>query len=211
MLKKFLFTLIFILFFILLFNIDVFGVEITFTDKNDNDIIVELPAELETRNNIVCQSGNTVVLLSTSVNNFQLYFSSSTWFNYQNSRCYARIFYYDYDTNSFIFQSTNYHISSNVLNSNGFKCLYCTPNFLVFCQHDDGGYFDDNELIGYNSDYTLSLEYEVIDSGYRIFTNWFALELGIQGYWNLYIWTLDDPYTPLEDCDPVRWFWLGVF
>lgn len=212
MLKKFLFTLIFILFFILLFNIDVFGFEVSFTDKDDNEIIAVTDGNLSFQNYAICQSGDTIVLINTSVDKLNLRFSNSTWTNkFDGGRLYVHIYYYDSESNSFIFKANYFGIDSSILTSNGFSCLYCTTNFLIYCEHDDYGFFADHQVIGYTSNYTLSLEYEVIDSGYRIFTNFFAIEQGIQGYWNPYIWTLDDPYTPLEDCDPVRWFWLGVF
>lgn len=202
MLKKFVFILFFILFFLILFNLDLFAVDITFTDKDFNELSVSLPEDISSKNFIICQSTSTVVLITTDKESLQLYFGNNSYTNYNTYRLYVDIYYFDYDTNSFVYQKNEFFIRKSVLSSDGFSCLYCSENFLVYCQHDDYGFFSDNELIGYNSFYNLSVNYEVIENGYRIYTNYFNYN-GIQPYWTAYIWTLDSTYIPLEDCNPI--------
>ena len=146
MLKKFVFILFFILFFLILFNLDLFAVDITFTDKDFNELSVSLPEDISSKNFIICQSTSTVVLITTDKESLQLYFGNNSYTNYNTYRLYVDIYYFDYDTNSFVYQKNEYFIKKSVLPSDGFSCLYCSENFLVYCQHDDYGFFSDIEL-----------------------------------------------------------------
>lgn len=205
--KKLFYLFLFIILFLFLFTINNFANNsISFQDKEGNEFNITLPEKIisDKYNFFIAQSSDNFYLIATKYNYAQLYFSNDTYFNYNDKRAYFDIYYFNYDTNSFYFVKNNFYINANLLYSNGFKLLYISDDFPLFCQHDDGGYFKDNETLGYHSNYELSVSFSFIDGYYRIYTNWFDFNSGIQKYWGSYIWLSDEPYIPLEDCDPIE-------
>lgn len=207
MLKKVLFIILFIILFILLFQLDTFATDISFEDMSGNKITTALPEDLPfTDNYFIGQFDNIISLISTENENLGFYFKKydiSPYYNHE--KVYINEWCYSYETNSFEFYSRRRYFGSGVEpSSSHFSILYCSPDFYIFCEHDDYGFFSDNEILAYNSNYSLDITSEQLDNSYRLFTNYFSPN-GIQPYWTAYIWTLsEEEYKPLEECDPIE-------
>lgn len=207
MLKKVLFIILFFILFILLFQLDTFATDISFEDMSGNKITTALPEDLpSTDNYFIGQFDNIISLISTENENLGFYFKKydiSPYYNHE--KVYINEWCYSYETNSFEFYSRRRYFGSGVEpSSSHFSILYCSPDFYIFCEHDDYGFFSDNEILAYNSNYILDITSEQLDNSYRLFTNYFSPN-GIQPYWTAYIWTLsEEEYKPLEECDPIE-------
>lgn len=207
MLKKCLFILLFFILFVLLFQLDVFATDITFEDSYGNKITTSLPEDLpSTHNFIIIRTKTFTSLISTDKNNLGFYFDTFDIFtNFNNERTYVKEWNYNYDTNSFIWNNDRYYFGGGGRHpSSDFDIYYCSSDFYVYCQHDIDGLFADNEVLAYDSNYTLDITSEYLGTSYRLYTNYFS-EKGIQPYWTAYIWTLsEEEYKPLEECSPIE-------
>lgn len=205
--KKVLFIILFFILFILLFQLDVFAAEISFEDNSGTEITTSLPEDLSSTDNyFIAQAKSSVFLISTDKYNVGLYFSTfDVYTNYNEARLYTNQWLYNYDTNSFGTKNNNFYFGGGGRHpSSDFSILYCSTDFYVYCEHDDDGLFSDNEILGYDSNYSLNITSEYTDNSYRLYTNYFSPN-GIQPYWTAYIWTLsEEEYKPLEECSPIE-------
>lgn len=205
--KKVLFIILFFILFILLFQLDVFAAEISFEDNSGTEIITSLPEDLSSTDNyFIAQAKSSVFLISTDKYNVGLYFGTfDVYTNYNQERLYTNQWLYNYDTNSFGTKNSNFYFGGGGRHpSSDFSILYCSTDFYVYCEHDDDGLFSDNEILGYDSNYSLNITSEYTDNSYRLYTNYFSPN-GIQPYWTAYIWTLsEEEYIPLEDCNLIE-------